>query len=179
VKGPQVLLGIVKGPQVLLGIVKGPKLRYHVGVLAVCVLGCRTGSKALERRARTGARAFFARRAEIVMACGGRAWDGVVEADAIADVLEGCGVPKDAIVRERISLDTYENACNAAQLLKGQRDVIVVTCSWHLRRATMLFEKAGLRVVEGVGAEPEGAGMAARIYWRARERVAGWKDRRR
>jgi uncharacterized SAM-binding protein YcdF (DUF218 family) len=148
-------------------------------VVAVCVLGCRTGSKALERRAKTGADAFFARRAEVVMACGGRAWDGVVEADAIAELLQGCGVPANAIVRERVSLDTYENACNAAQLLKDRRDVILVTCSWHLRRATMLFEKAGLRVVEGVGAEPEGAGILARVYWRARERVAGWKDGRR
>jgi uncharacterized SAM-binding protein YcdF (DUF218 family) len=148
-------------------------------VAAVCVLGCRTGSKALERRARTGATAFFERSADVVIACGGRAWDGIVEADAIADVLLGSGVPAAAIVRERLSLDTYENACNAAQLLRDQRDVIVVTCSWHLRRATMLFEKAGLNVVSGVGAEPEGAGLFSRIYWHARERVAGWKDRRR
>jgi len=122
---------------------------------------------------------FFARGAERVLACGGRAWNGVVEADAIARMLEDAGVPGARIVRERASRDTYENACNAAELLPDRREVILVTCTWHLRRATMLFERAGIAVVEGIGAVPEGATRLEHAYWRARERVAAWKDRRR
>ena len=96
-------------------------------------------------------------------------------------MLEEGGVPQTAIVRERASLDTHENAINAARLLveRGVRDVVVVTCSWHLPRATKLFERAGLHVIEGVGAPPPNPSLLARVWWTARERVSTWKDLRR
>lgn len=152
---------------------------YDRGVV-VCVLGCRSGSAALERRARAGARAFFERSADLVVACGGRAWDGVVEADAIARVLEKEGVPRRAIVRERCSLDTWENAGFAASMLRrrARTEVLVVTCAWHLPRAQRLFDAAGLRA-EGLGVpRPETSPLVAR-YLAVREAVSAWKDLRR
>ena len=94
-------------------------------------------------------------------------------------MLRDGGVPDEAIVRERASRDTRDNARFAAAILRerGLEDVLVVTCSWHLARATMLFERAGLAVVEGVGVDPPDPGLLARAWWRARERVSTWKDR--
>lgn len=147
---------------------------------AVCVLGCRTGSAALARRVRAGRDTFFAREAGIVVACGGRAWGGRVEADEIARMLRDGGVPETAIVRERCSLDTRDNARFAAELLARHdvRDVLVVTCEWHLPRAARLFEDAGLRV-EGVGVATPRASILHRAYVTVRERISSWKDARR
>jgi len=144
----------------------------------VCVLGCRPGSAALARRARAARDAFVGLDAQLVLTCGGRSWDGRVEADELARMLVDGGVPVEAIVRERASLDTHENAMNAARILsaRGLREVVVVTCSWHLPRATKLFERAGLRVVEGVGAPPPEPTLLQRAWWTARERVSLWKD---
>lgn len=146
--------------------------------MAVCVLGCRSNSAALARRARAGRDAFVERRAALVVACGGLAWGGRVEADEIARILRDGGVPEQSILRERSSRDTFENARHAAALLDGAgiRKVVLVTCSWHLPRARRLFERTGLDVVDGVGVPPPGPSMLARAYWAARERVAYVKD---
>jgi uncharacterized SAM-binding protein YcdF (DUF218 family) len=145
------------------------------------VLGCRPGSAAFARRARAARDAFVDLRAPLIVACGGRGWDGRVEADELARMLRDGGVPEEAILRERASLDTHQNATNAARLLasRGVRDVVVVTCSWHVPRATKLFQRAGLRVVDSVGAPPPNPTLLSRAWWSARERVSTWKDLRR
>jgi uncharacterized SAM-binding protein YcdF (DUF218 family) len=122
---------------------------------------------------------YFARDLRLIMACGGRAWDGKVEADELARLLREAGVPEEAIVRERCSLDTRDNARFAAGMLarRGIDEVVVVTCSWHLPRALRLFRAAGLRA-EGVGVDPPNATLLARTYWYAREGISTWKDLR-
>ena len=146
----------------------------------VCVLGCRADSVTLARRVRAGSQAYRARGANLAMACGGRAWRGVVEADAIATGLVAEGVPPASVVRERCSLDTRDNARFAAVLLarRGIVDVLVVTCSWHLPRALRMFRLAGLRA-EGLGVDPPSPSLRQRAYWELRERVSGWNDARR
>jgi uncharacterized SAM-binding protein YcdF (DUF218 family) len=113
----------------------------------------------------------------MAVACGGRAWNGRVEADELASLMALDGVPDDAIVRERCSFDTRDNARFAAALLgrRGLSRVILVTCSWHLPRAERLFRAAGLEV-EGVPVEPPKSTFLQRLYWRERERVSSWKD---
>ena len=148
--------------------------------MAVCVLGCRVGSPALERRVLTAAQAFkdeMSRggRAPIVVACGGLRWDGISEADAIAELLQESGVPNAKIVRERESRDTFENAAEAAKIL-ADKPTVLVTCTWHLPRARLLFERAGVKVVRVVGAPPPTPGLLRRFWWYGRERVSTWKD---
>jgi uncharacterized SAM-binding protein YcdF (DUF218 family) len=120
------------------------------------------------------------RGADLVVACGGRAWNGVVEADAMAALLRERGVPEHAIVRERCSLDTLGNARFAAELLemRERREVLVVTCAWHLPRALRLFRRAGF-VAEGLGVEVPDATRLERAYWAAREAMSSLKDARR
>lgn len=150
---------------------------------ALCVLGCRSGSPALLRRVAVAARAFHLRETEVVVvvACGGRAWGGVVEADDLALRLRGLGVPLNAIVRERCSLDTRDNARFAAALLtrRSLSRVVLVSCAWHLARASMAFRAAGLDVVDTVGAESPDAGPLGRRLRDARERLSSWNDARR
>ena len=148
--------------------------------MVICVLGCRTGSAAFARRAKAASELYARRGAELVVACGGRAWGGRVEADELARLLEEEGVPNDAILRERSSLDTLENAVFAAALLRRReiREVALVTCAWHLPRASSLFRRAGLEV-EGIGVEPPQATLLQRAYWAAREKVTSLKDARR
>ena len=143
----------------------------------MCVLGCRADSVALRRRAEAASAAYLASGAELVLACGGRAWGGLVEADAIARLLVAGGVPENAIVRERCSLDTRDNARFAASLLgrRGLGRVLLVTCSWHLPRAARLFRSAGLEV-DGHGVEPLDPTHRRRVYWQAREMLATLGD---
>jgi uncharacterized SAM-binding protein YcdF (DUF218 family) len=87
----------------------------------------------------------------------------------------GAGVPESAIVREARSWDTYENAVEAARIL-SDKPIILVTCTWHLPRARLLFERAGVRVAREVGAPPPHPSVWERAWWHARERVSTWKD---
>jgi cyclophilin family peptidyl-prolyl cis-trans isomerase len=112
----------------------------------------------------------------VVVASGGRRWGEVVEADAIADALARAGVPRERIVKERLSLSTRENArFTAAAFAKRGigSPVAVVTCAWHLRRALVLFERQGLSVV-GIAAEDAPAPAGRRVWRWGRERVMTW-----
>lgn len=149
---------------------------------ALAVLGCRADSATLQRRARAGSAAFKARSghgAKLAVACGGRRWGELVEADAIARILRETGVPPEAIARELCSLDTRDNARFTAALLarRGISRVALVTCTWHLPRAMRLFEAAGLEVVEGIGVDPPSPTARQRAYWSIRERVSRWAER--
>ncbi|MDB4934489.1 MAG: putative rane protein [Labilithrix sp.] len=146
----------------------------------VCVLGCRAGSATLARRAKAAAEIYHARGATMAVACGGRSWNGLVEADELARMLSEHGVPEAAIVRERCSLDTRDNARFAASLLRrrGVSEVMIVTCTWHLPRAERAFRASGL-VVEGLGVDPPDATLLQRLYWHHRERLSSWHDARR
>ena len=146
----------------------------------VCVLGCRSQSAALARRAEAAVRTYQARGATLAIVCGGRSWAGLVEADELFRRLVAGGVPEANVVRERCSLNTRDNARFAAALLRrrGIERVVLVTCSWHLPRAERAFRAAGLEV-EGEGVEPPSATFLQRLYRRERERLSSWNDTRR
>ncbi len=113
----------------------------------------------------------------LVVVCGGRAWgeDGrrVVEADAMACALVRLGVPEEVIVRERASMTTRENGIYTAAVCarRGIRRVALVTCAWHLPRATKLFEACGLEVVRGISAGESSTGWSAWAWRRVKERI--------
>ncbi len=156
--------------------------------IAVVVLGCRIASAsglplagAAGRRARAAARVVLEGDAapDCVVVAGGRAWPVArsrrVEADAIAEELVRAGVDEALIVRERGSTTTRENARYATELVvtRGISRVVLVTCSWHMARATAHFRSEGLDVA-AYAADPGAAGLPTRAYRRVRERVA-WK----
>ncbi|WP_394844370.1 YdcF family protein [Pendulispora brunnea] len=148
---------------------------------AMVVLGCKVvfdgGGKltgAAGRRANAAAQAW--RPPVVVVVSGGRMWNGVVEADALATALVERGVPKEYIVRERCSFHTVDNARFSSVLLARReiREVSLVTCDWHLPRARRIFERQGLAVVREVPAKSPERGVRHRVWRWGRERVAEW-----
>ncbi len=142
------------------------------GLDAIVVLGCRlrweggrlagAGGRRVLQAARVASDAAL--RATPLIASGGRAWGGVLEADAFADELVRVGVAASRIERERLSRSTRENARFVTGFVGEGARVVVVTCDWHLPRATKLFRMAGLEV-EGVGAASPGTWTQRAWRW--------------
>ncbi len=144
--------------------------------VALVVLGCKVGPT-LARRASAAANAWSRLDACVIVASGGRSWlhEGALtmEADWLARALVDRGVPIDRVVRERCSHTTRENARFTRELLvrRSIDRVTVVTCEWHLPRATALFAREGLSVEEWTAGETPSSTLH-RSYRRAREWVA-------
>lgn len=175
---------------------------------AIVVLGCRLRFRpqapeaaqteqlvsrldgAASRRAGQAVATFFdrpvaLRETVLIVTSGGRAWDGVVEADALAEAMVAAGVPPRQLVRERCSHSTRENARFTASLLerRGIEAIDLVTCAFHMRRAQLLFEREGF-LVRTVPAHPPSPSSPStihyltRLYQSGREWAATMLDRR-
>lgn len=137
---------------------------------AIVVLGCRpvwseTGclEGALGRRVHAAGQWFVGKVPKpLVVVTGGRTWNGVVEADAMCDELVRLGVDASLIVRERCSLTTRDNARLSGVLLARLRvgRVTIVTCDWHIARASLCFRRESLAVETLPVPSPEIAGFA-------------------
>lgn len=71
------------------------------------------------------------------------------EADYVLPILKSYGIPDSVIIKESNSRNTHENALNTAKILKEKHikgAVILVTSSFHMRRALGTFSKAGIDV---------------------------------
>ena len=145
---------------------------------ALVLLGCRLKGLAelsapARRRVERTAAAYGELRPRFVIASGGRLWNGVCEADALGHALVALGVDESAIVRERASLTTRENAHYSARLLleRGVSEVGVVTCDWHIERALACFRREGVEATGIPAASPPISAFARRVR-SVRERLA-------
>jgi uncharacterized SAM-binding protein YcdF (DUF218 family) len=70
-------------------------------------------------------------------------------ADVMADVLVELGVPRDALLLERQSRNTWENAVDSRQVLEahGLRRVLLVTSAVHMPRALAIFRSLGVDAI--------------------------------
>ncbi len=110
-------------------------------------LGWRVGAMTLEREA---AGALLARQTHLpVLVSGGIVRDG---APSLADQM-ALSLQQDFLVpvrwREADSQDTWQNARDSAAILRaaGISRVYLVTHAWHMRRALVAFERAGLQAI--------------------------------
>jgi uncharacterized SAM-binding protein YcdF (DUF218 family) len=97
------------------------------------------------------ARLYEAGKAPVVLVSGGRLpWQtrGAPEAVAIEELLVVLGVPREAILREEASANTYENCVRSAEILHARHahDVLLVTSALHMRRALATCRSAGIAV---------------------------------
>ena len=150
---------------------------------ALVLLGCRVGRNgtlpgAAQRRAARAAEAWQEGCAPVIVVSGGRRWSGVTEADALRRQLLADGVPSEAVLLERRSRSTRENARYTADLLRARSAtrVGVVSCDWHLPRAVSAFRRHGLDAV-GLPAVSPPVGRLQRWYRHGRERLSWVLDR--
>jgi uncharacterized SAM-binding protein YcdF (DUF218 family) len=150
---------------------------------SLVLLGCRLGSRGqlsvtATRRAVRAAEAFRAGLSGHILACGGKAWSGVRETDALCGFLLESGVPESALEREGWSRTTRQNAHFAAKMLlpRGIRRIGLVTCDWHMARALRCFEGAGFEPVAVPAMAPALHGLPALVRV-VRERLSFAVDR--
>ncbi|MEP7050446.1 MAG: YdcF family protein [Pseudomonadota bacterium] len=150
--------------------------------LSLVLLGCRvTGPNSLSppaaRRASRAIEAFRGGTPTRILACGGKKWRGVREADALCAFLAQSGVPESALERELMSLSTRQNAHYAAKLWlpRGLRRIAVVTCDWHMPRALACFRGAGFDAQPLPALSPQ-LSVASTLVRDARERLSAALD---
>lgn len=95
-------------------------------------------------RVATGARAWLAGRAPVIILTGGRG-----EAAGMAEVLPKLDVPRSALILEERAVDTGQNAFYTAAIARKHRfrRLLLVTSAIHMPRAMLLFRRAGLEDV--------------------------------
>ncbi len=100
-----------------------------------------------------GARLWKQGKAPLLIVSGGRAeWlgeGGNPEAEDMAAIALEMGVPKEAIVQEGKSLNTYENARYVKEILQKRKlkKILLVTSAWHMPRSVAIFKQLGIDVV--------------------------------
>lgn len=103
------------------------------------------------------AKLYLDKKAPLIIASGGRIdWEGgtaessrVSEAADMAQLLILMGVPKEAIIEEPTSLNTYENAINVQKILqeKGINQILLVTSALHMPRSLAIFQRLGIKAI--------------------------------
>lgn len=98
------------------------------------------------------AKLYLEKKAPLIIASGGRIdWNsaGQPEAADMAELLEMMGVPRDAILQEPNSLNTYQNAVNVKKILdeKGIQKVLLVTSALHMPRSLLIFQRQEINAI--------------------------------
>ena len=98
------------------------------------------------------ARLYRAGKAPLVIASGGaQPWEDqrYREAMVMQTLLADWGVPRDSVLLESRSANTFQNAKYTAALMdaKGLDRILLVTSAVHMRRALATFRSAGVRAV--------------------------------
>ncbi|HUH88693.1 MAG TPA: YdcF family protein [Pusillimonas sp.] len=91
-------------------------------------------------------RLYRAERAPLILLSGAALDGSQSEAESMANTLKKNGVPDQALLLEKSSFNTYENAVYSARILKelGITRVLLVTSALHMPRAMAVFSKQGL-----------------------------------
>lgn len=153
--------------------------RPNLSCGAIVVLGCAVHdegpSPALSRRITLAAQAHRVGVAEVVLASGGRTWNGRTEASVIRERLSELA-PTARIRAEERSHSTAENAVYSAEILlaHGIERVMIATCRWHLPRAAANFRRCGLDVL--LPDPTWGVGPRASLWTAIREQLACLRD---
>ena len=118
-----------------------------------------------ETRSGLGRLLLLSHRAPVILLSGGKG-----EAKRMKSRLLAQGVSSADILTETRSRDTRENALDSAPILKriGAHRILLVTSSYHMRRAAGTFRKLGFKVIPAPSAEWP-AYKPTQDFWRRRE----------
>lgn len=100
-------------------------------------------SPIMRERLNTAAALFKSGYSDFVICTGGSAHNKYIEAEVMEEYLTSLNIPKDKIIKENKSQNTYANLFNSKNIMKnrGFKSAVVVTSPWHLRRANYLMSK--------------------------------------
>ncbi|MEM4271303.1 MAG: YdcF family protein [Candidatus Pacearchaeota archaeon] len=75
--------------------------------------------------------------------------EDAIESKHAFQILTSLGIPKDKIILESKSKNTYENALYVSKILKEQnwKKIILITSAFHMKRASLCFQKLGIEVI--------------------------------
>lgn len=88
------------------------------------------------------------------------------EAELMAEAMTRLGVPREALVLEAASRNTYEQSVRVAQMLPAGSTAVIVTTPIHMPRTLQLFEARGLKPVPSpcrIAYGPETSSPASRF----------------
>ena len=127
--------------------------RFPQKPLTAVVLGARvnadgTPSRALIDRVRVGVWLLTEGLAQRLLLSGGSPDARPTEAATMAQLAIGLGAKEEQLVQEPQSRSTFENAARCADWLatQGESEMLLVTCDFHLARASAHFRGRGLTV---------------------------------
>lgn len=108
----------------------------------------RLGKSTMERY-NYAIRLFQDRYAPLLIFSGGNLENRPAEADQMAEMALSDGFPYDAVISENSSSTTWENVLFTKKILKEKNvgHIILVTSPYHMRRAKMMFEAKGIKVI--------------------------------
>jgi vancomycin permeability regulator SanA len=110
-------------------------------------------TKYLAGRLDAAARLYRAGRVDVVLVTGDNSRTDYDEPDAMRTYLTGHGVPAGRIVRDYAGFDTWDS-CVRAKKIFGVDRAVLISQSFHIRRAVALCRAAGLDVY-GVGVDAD------------------------
>ncbi|MBE9046053.1 YdcF family protein [Pleurocapsales cyanobacterium LEGE 10410] len=88
---------------------------------------------------------------QIILTGGRIQWYGgdSSEAESMAKILELMGIPREAMILESRSLNTYENAVFTKEILerKNIKQILLVTSAAHMPRSLAIFKKQGINAI--------------------------------
>lgn len=118
---------------------------------AILVLGSPADSDGnptpeMQARVNEGVREYERGVAPRLIFTGGSAHNQYAEADVMANAAAAKGIPPSAIYVETRAMDTIQNACYSAQLMRDHKwhSAEVVSSEYHLPRASLIFGRTGL-----------------------------------
>lgn len=121
--------------------------------LTAVVLGARVrpdgaASPALIDRVAVGVALLREGKAQRLLLSGGSPDGRPTEAAIMARLARELGAPEDSLALETASRSTFENAARCAEWLaaRGERELLLVSCDFHLARASAHFRAHGLTV---------------------------------
>ncbi len=135
-------------------VVVGAENDYAAPADVIIVLGCnpyaiRGGpSLCLSSRGRHAADLYRRGLAEHIIATGGYTENGPTEASVMLRVLASEGVPEAAVVLEEQAQNTIQNIGYSQEIMRrnGWDTAILVTEPYHIKRASLVAQDAGLHV---------------------------------
>jgi uncharacterized SAM-binding protein YcdF (DUF218 family) len=139
-------------------------------VLGALVRPDGTPSPALENRVAVGVELLQSGRASRLVFSGGSPDTRPSEAAVMRRLAVAAGVDPSRCELEEASRSTLENARRCAALMKDEREILLVTCDYHLLRATRRFEAHGFKAYPV--ASRRRLSISARLWLSLREAVA-------